>query len=148
MEQYPSIINSSKAPRKHCVAFDKKDGSNFRAKWTQKRGFDTFGTRTQLISVDTEFWGEMVTVFQGKYAETFDKLFRRSRDFRNEREITVYGEFLGENSFAGRHEPEPHDICFFDVLVGTNKESSLARSISLKPFRNWCQFPMSSMLET
>jgi len=141
VEQYPSIINSSKAPRKHCVAFDKKDGSNFRAKWTQKRGFDTFGTRTQLISVDTEFWGEMVTVFQGKYAETFDKLFRRSRDFRNEREITVYGEFLGENSFAGRHEPEPHDICFFDVLVGHKQRKFLGPLDFVKTFQELVPIP-------
>lgn len=55
MIEYPSIQNSSKAPRKNCVAFDKLDGSNFRAKWTAKRGFDTFGTRTQLIDETSEY---------------------------------------------------------------------------------------------
>lgn len=39
MVEYPSIQNSSKAPRKNCIAFEKLDGSNFRAKWTQKNGF-------------------------------------------------------------------------------------------------------------
>lgn len=29
MIEYPSIQNSSKAPRKECVAFNKLDGSNF-----------------------------------------------------------------------------------------------------------------------
>lgn len=42
MIEYPEIINSSKAPRLACIAFDKLDGSNIRIKWTQKRGFDLF----------------------------------------------------------------------------------------------------------
>lgn len=115
MEEYPSIISSAKAPRKHCVAFDKLDGSNFRAKWTQKRGFDTFGTRTQLIDENDPFWGEMVLIFKTNYDKVLDKFFRKDKDFRNEREIIVFGEFLGENSFAGRHQPEPHDIKFATI---------------------------------
>lgn len=118
MIEYPSITNSSKAPRKYCVAFDKRDGSNFRAKWTNKRGFDTFGTRTQLIDATTEFWGEMVELFNEKYNEFLDYKFRHDKQFRNEREIIVFAEFLGEHSFAGRHENEPHDLVFFDILVG------------------------------
>lgn len=117
MIEYPSIINSSKAPRKHCLAFDKLDGSNFRAKFTQKKGFDTFGTRTQLIDATTPFWGEMVEIFLTKYSAELDKLFR-SKDFRDFREIIIFGEFLGENSFAGRHEEEEHDLVFFDILLG------------------------------
>lgn len=116
MLEYPSIQNSSKAPRKECLAFDKLDGSNFRAKWTQKRGFDTFGTRTQLIDETSEFWGEMVVVFKNTLEEELDKIFRK--EFRNEREIIVFGEFFGDRSFAGRHEDELHKIVPFDILVG------------------------------
>jgi hypothetical protein len=116
MIEYPSIQNSSKAPRKNCIAFYKYDGSNFRAKWTQKRGFDSFGTRTQMIDETSEFWGDMVKVFKRDIADKLDAIFRK--EFRNEREIIVFGEYFGENSFAGRHEEEPRKIIVFDIMVG------------------------------
>ena len=125
MNEYPSIINSSKAPRKSCIAFDKLDGSNFRAKYTPKRGFDVFGTRTQLIDETTPFWGEMVSVFKSTIQQPLEKLFNKEKDFRDFREIIVYGEFLGENSFAGRHEEEPHEIVLFDVLLGHKQRKFL-----------------------
>lgn len=118
MIEFPSISNSSKAPRKHCVAFNKLDGSNFRSKYTQKHGFDVFGTRTQLIDKNTEFWGEMVSLFDEKYRKILEDKFKRDKNYRDFREIIVFAEFLGENSFAGRHENEPHDLVFFDVLTG------------------------------
>ena len=76
MIEYPSIINSSNAPRQNCIAFDKLDGSNFRAKYTQKKGFETFGTRTQLIDETTPFWGEMVTIFKSEYKNDLEKFFK------------------------------------------------------------------------
>lgn len=117
MIEYPSIINSSKAPRQPCIAFDKLDGSNFRAKYTPKKGFDLFGTRTQLIDESTPFWKEMVEVFKRDLEESLIKIFK-GKDYRDFREIVVFGEFLGENSFAGNHEAEPHKIVMFDVMVG------------------------------
>ena len=118
MIEYPSIINSSKAPRKACVVFDKLDGSNFRSKYTAKRGFDVYGTRTQLIDETTPMWGEMVNVFKRDCLKPLETLFKH-KDFRDYREIIVYGEFLGDNSFAGRHvETEPHKIVVFDIMVG------------------------------
>ncbi len=126
MLEFPSIINSSKAPRKHCIAFDKLDGSNFRAKFTQKQGFHVFGTRTQLIDETSEFWGDMVKVFKDKLESPLYELFKKSKDFRDYREIIVYGEYLGENSFAGRHEPnEDHEIIIFDVLLGHKQRKFL-----------------------
>lgn len=125
MIEYPSIINSSKAPRKLCIAFDKLDGSNFRAKFTQKQGFHVFGTRTQLIDETTEFWGGMVKVFKSTLEEPLSKLFK-SKDFRDYREIIVFGEYFGENSFAGRHEAgDTHKIVPFDVLLGKKQRKFL-----------------------
>lgn len=119
MIEYPSIINSSKAPRKACVAFDKLDGSNFRAKWTRKKGFELFGTRTQLIDETTPFWGSAVTLFKNTNSEPLNDFFLKSKDFRNEREIVVFGEFVGPNSYAGIHDPEDEkEIVIFDVMVG------------------------------
>ncbi len=118
MIEYPSIQNSSKAPRQECIAFDKLDGSNFRAKWTQKRGFDVFGTRTQLIDETSEFWSDMVVQFKNTVQKPLDTLFRKDKEFQNVREIIVFGEYFGENSFAGRHEEEPRKIVVFDIMVG------------------------------
>jgi hypothetical protein len=115
---YPSIINSSKAPRQHCIAFDKLDGSNFRAKYTQKKGFELFGTRTQLIDETTPYWSEMVDIFKSKYQANLVDFFNKSKEYRDYREIIVFGEFFGDNSFAGQHEKELHDIVFFDIMVG------------------------------
>lgn len=140
MIEYPSIINSSKAPRKNCIAFDKLDGSNFRAKYTQKKGFDVFGTRTQLIDETTPFWGEMVSVFNDTLKEDLEKLFK-TKDFRDYREIIVFGEFLGENSFAGRHEDEPHKIVLFDVLVGHKQRKFLTPQEFVKTFHSIVEIP-------
>lgn len=119
MIEYPSIQNSSKAPRKACVAFDKLDGSNFRAKWTGKRGFDLFGTRTQLIDETTPFWGSAVELFKKELSAPLSDFFSKSKEYRGEREIIVFGEFVGPNSFAGVHDPEDEkEIVVFDVLVG------------------------------
>lgn len=126
MEEYPSIINSSKAPRKHCFAFDKIDGSNFRAKFTQKRGFDSYGTRTQMIDETTPFWSEMVKVFKQDHEKALTDLFKKHKEFRDYREIIVFGEFWGEHSFAGFHDvSEPHKIIMFDVLVGHKQRKFL-----------------------
>ena len=116
MIEYPTIMNSSKAPREPCLAFDKLDGSNFRAKWTQKQGFNLFGTRTQLINENTPFWSEMISIFKSTLNDKLEQLIKDN--FRNERQIVVFGEFLGENSFAGFHVDEPHQIIIIDILVG------------------------------
>jgi hypothetical protein len=139
MLEYPSIQNSSKAPRKECIAFDKLDGSNFRAKWTQKRGFDTFGTRTQLIDETSEFWGEMVVVFKNTLQDKLDRILRK--EFKNEREIIVFGEFFGERSYAGRHEDEPHKIVPFDILVGHKNRKFIKPRDFIKLLSNEIEIP-------
>ena len=141
MIEFPSIANSSKAPRKRCIGFEKIDGSNFRAKWTQKHGFNLYGTRTQLIDENTEMWGEMVTVFKNNYEKTFDRYFRGHKEYRNEREIIVFGEFFGKNSFAGRHEDEDHDIVFFDVLVGHKNRKFVKPTDFIQEFQEIVPIP-------
>lgn len=139
MIEYPSIQNSSKAPRKECIAFNKLDGSNFRAKWTQKQGFSVFGTRTQLIDETSEFWGEMVTVFKNTIADDLHNYFKK--EYKNEREIIVFGEFFGENSFAGRHENERHDIIVFDVMVGHKNRKFLRPQDFIKTIGSIVKIP-------
>ena len=119
MVEYPTIINSSKAPRENCIAFDKLDGSNVRFKWTQKQGFSLCGSRTQLIDETHPHLGEAVTIFNRDYKYTLDGFFRKDKIFRNERQIIVYGELFGKQSFAGIHVGgDPKEVVIFDVLVG------------------------------
>lgn len=142
MIEYPSIISSSKAPRDYCIAFDKLDGSNFRAKWTKKNNFCVFGTRTQLINETTPFWNEAVLFFKENLAEKLNNKFHSDKNFRNEREIIVYGEFLGENSFAGRHiEDEKKEIVIFDILVGHKNRYFLSPTDFVKAFQDLVKIP-------
>lgn len=141
MLEYPSIPNSSKAPRAEMIAWDKKDGSNFRIKYTPKQGFCLFGTRTQLIDENTAFWSKMVAVFREKYEKDFLNRFK-SKDYRDYREVIVFGEFGGPNSFAGRHDPEDkYDITFFDILLGHKQRKLLLPQDFLADFGKWTNIP-------
>ena len=133
MKEYPSIINSSKAPRKSCIAFDKLDGSNIRVKYTAKRGFDLFGSRTQLIDKTHPHLGEVVDIFMRDFSEPLTKIF--VDEFRNEREHIVYGEFLGDKSFAGIHvEGDPKRFVMFDVLIGHKNSKFMQPREFIKTF--------------
>jgi len=110
---------------KHVFGFDKIDGSNFRAEWDRKlskksrftKGFSKFGTRNQAIHKNSQFF-EGVKIFDEKFSEGLDELFRTEKRFRGIDRITVYGEFFGDNSFAGIHDwNEPHDIFLYDVFL-------------------------------
>ncbi len=141
MIEYPTIQNSSKAPRKPCIAFEKFDGSNFRAKWTQKNGFCLFGTRTQLIDESTEFFGKMVRVFNQTVNKPLNEFLKK--EYRNEREVICFGEFFGDNSFAGRHENEDQKIVIFDILVGhkPNSRKFIRPQDFIKKLKNVIELP-------
>ena len=117
MIEYPHILPSSKAPREYCYAFDKIDGSNIRCKYTNKKGFCLFGSRTQMFDKGHPFLGEAVDIFYKKYEDKLVDLIEQN--FPNEREVIAFLEFFGPNSFAGYHVKEdPKDLVLFDILVG------------------------------
>ncbi len=117
MIEYPSIINSSKAPRQPMIAFEKLDGSNIRVKYTAKRGFDLFGSRTQLLDETHPILGGVVKVFNETCKEALEEYFRKY--YPNEREMEVFGEYVGPNSFAGFHSDPVDKMRFvlFDVMM-------------------------------
>jgi hypothetical protein len=118
MIEYPSIIASSKAPRAHCIAFEKFDGSNIRVKYTQKQGFKLFGSRTQLFDKGHPFLGAAVDIFYRDYENPLVDLI--GDNFPNEREVIAFLEFFGDKSFAGWHDPEDTTkrLVLFDIMVG------------------------------
>jgi hypothetical protein len=118
MLEYPSIINSSKAPRSPCIAFNKLDGSNLRLKWNRKNGIVLFGTRTQLFDESHPIFGEAINLIKDKYGKFLNEYFL-SKDFQNARECQAFFEFFGPNSFAGNHDPnDKKDVVLLDILIG------------------------------
>jgi hypothetical protein len=116
MIEYPSIINSSKALRKPMIAFEKLDGSNIRVKYTAKRGFELFGTRTQLLDESHQGLGGVIKIFNSTCKEPLEEALRKF--YPKDREVIAYGEYVGPHSFAGWHDdpPELMQFVLFDLL--------------------------------
>src|SRR5688500_10404747 len=115
MKSYPSIPHWNKGLfGENCVAFEKLDGSLIRAEWSKKNGWYKFGTKKQLIAETDEQFGQAVTLFNNKYSEGLQKVFRdKYRDCHN---FIVFLEYYGEQSFAGTHvEGDKMDVVLFDV---------------------------------
>ena len=118
MIEYPSIQNSSKAPREKCIAFEKFDGSNIRVKYTRKNGFELFGSKQQLFDETHPFLAPCIPYFFKHYSKPLGEIFS-SREFSNVKEIISFGEFFSKNTFAGIHNPkdETRKFVLFDVMV-------------------------------
>lgn len=140
MIEYPSIINSSKAPRDLCIAFDKLDGSNIRVKYTAKQGFCLFGSRTQLMDQTHPHLGQVVEIFKKEFETPLTQIIKKN--WCNERELIFFGEFFGKQSFAGIHVPEdPKEFVLFDVLVGHKNRKFLLPQEFVKLFRDKVKIP-------
>ena len=140
MIEYPSISQSSKAPRQSCIAFEKYDGSNIRVKYTAKKGFCLFGSRTQLIDKSHPHLGEVIDIFNNKFADTLSCLIRKY--FPNEREAIVFGEFFGPQSFAGMHVPgDTKEFVPFDLLIGNKNRKFLLPHEFIKLFSPVVKIP-------
>lgn len=117
MIEYPTIHQASKAPREPCIGFNKHDGSNIRVKYTQKKGFCLFGSRHELFDHTHPHLAQVIPVFQERFAPQLTELFKKDKRFRDERELIVFGEFFGPNSFAGVHKKEdPKEFVMFDLM--------------------------------
>lgn len=97
-----------------CLVFDKLDGTGCRAEWSKKKGWYKFGTRTEMIDKNHPIFGKSIPLFLEKYSENLDKIFRDK--YKKVENFVVFSEYVGPNSFAGRHEPDDTmDIILFDV---------------------------------
>jgi hypothetical protein len=99
-------------------AFDKLDGQNLRFEANSKRGFYKFGSRTQMISDKDEQFGVGVNLFMEKYSEPLMNIFSKKWSKDKFANFTVFAELVGENSFAGKHDPNDElDVILFDVWI-------------------------------
>lgn len=110
MKTYPEIPREIRKGIS-CYVFDKIDGSQIRAEWSRKQGFYKFGTRKRLLGEDDPILGEARNLFMLKYEDALAAIFRTQRWDR----AIAFCEFYGENSFAGVHEEEEHNVTLFDV---------------------------------
>ena len=117
MKSYPKIQYFNQGLfGEYIYAFDKLDGSNIRAEWNPKRGWYKFGTRNTMIDEKDSQFGEAVTLFLNKYGESLPKVFRTNKSYKRIESFVVFAEYVGEQSFAGRHlDGDPKDIILFDV---------------------------------
>jgi len=115
MKSYPKIEYYNKGLfNEKCFAFDKIDGSNLRFEWGYKRGWYKFGTRTTMIDRSNPQFGAGIDIFLNKYGEELDKIFRSK--YKKVESFVVFGEFVGENSFGGQHDPnDEKDVIMFDI---------------------------------
>lgn len=110
MKQYPTM--SGKILRDiNIYAFDKLDGSNIRAEWSKKRGFYKFGSRKRLLGSDQEAIVDSQDIIITKYEKDLTIIFEKEGWDR----VICFFEFYGDNSFAGQHENERHDVMLLDV---------------------------------
>lgn len=115
MLEYPSIETKGRMGEP-CYVFHKYDGSNLRAEWSNKKGWHKFGTRTRLMDeTDLQFpdaielWWK---ILDGVFADFYPLMQKK-----NIKDVTVFGEYFGSNSFAGVHVEESHQIKVFDVAI-------------------------------
>lgn len=115
-----------------CIAFDKPDGSNFRAEWSKKRGFYKYGTRTQLIDNTHPNFGKAVDLFNSGLAGELDKVLRNNKKLPSFDSCVVFMEYWGPNSCFGQHIDESKTLTPFDINL--NKRGFVSPRDFIKTF--------------
>jgi hypothetical protein len=109
---YPKMPGSGEAPLGSCIAFEKYDGTNIHWVWEPTLGWYAFGTRRDRFDLDAKGIAEFSEAHPGleQCADVFlsmlaDRLSAVLNKFKyyDSKELIVFTEFLGENSFAGKH---------------------------------------------
>jgi hypothetical protein len=117
MKSYHSIPHWNKGIfGEKCIAQLKNDGSNMRFEWNKNSGFYKFGTKNAMIGEKDENFGDGIFIFLEKYNEDLNRMFRDK--FSKVINFVVFGEYFGDNSFAGQHlKSDKKDVKMFDVSV-------------------------------
>ena len=111
MNEYPSIPLSVGQTFQDFQAyvFGKLDGCHVRVEWTRKTGWGKWGTRERRFDLSDALFAGAITAFTREVAEPLTKVvtghrFRRLAGEGWDR-IIAYGEYFGDQSFAGVHVP-------------------------------------------
>ena len=117
MKTYWSIGGPASGQNKPCYAFVKYDGSNMRFEWSRKRGWYKFGTRKTMIDHTCPIFGPAIPLFLQKYGDDLAEIFKKEKVFFGVKNVIVFAEYFGKESFSGAHKPwdKDYDIVLFDV---------------------------------
>ena len=124
---YPKIHGSSSAPFERCIAFDKYDGTNLHWVWECELGWYGFGTRRDRFDLDDvgieEFNSahpgleDAASIFLEVLAEPLTAVLHE-HEYYDSAEIIAFTEYVGSNSFAGRHRnSDAKQLVLFDIQI-------------------------------
>ncbi|MFP4297774.1 MAG: RNA ligase family protein [Spirulinaceae cyanobacterium] len=122
---YPKILGSGSAPIGRCIAFEKYDGTNLHWVWERELGWYAFGTRRSRFDLDQLGIAEFTAAHEGleqapfifldSLAESLTNVLTQ-QNFYQSNEIIAFTEFLGSNSFAGKHRhTDRKQLVLFDI---------------------------------
>ncbi len=113
MKSYPSIPTDYSADE-HFYCFDKLDGSNIRAEWDSKKGFQRFGTRKLQIDAESPFF-LAARLIRDRFEDQLTDSFKQA----GYKSATCFFEYFGPNSFAGTHRDpmDQMDAVLLDVNI-------------------------------
>ncbi len=135
MKEYPSITSEhSYLP---IIAFDKLDGSNIRAEWTKKKGFEKFGKRNGLLDDSNPSLLVAPELILNKYQDSLSAIFKKERYEK----VTCFFELFGPNSFAGFHpdSKEQMQVILIDACI--DKKGFMEGRTFLKIFEDKVEIP-------
>ena len=124
---YPKMPGSGDAPLERCIAFDKYDGTNLHWVWEPELGWYAFGTRRDRFDLDDDGIAEFNAAHPGlegaapaflqSLAEPLTSVLQ-ANDYYDSSEIIAFTEYLGPNSFAGKHKSDdPKRLVLFDLQI-------------------------------
>ncbi len=128
MLHYPKIPGSKDVPDGRCVAFEKLDGTNLHWCWDRDFGWHAFGTRRDEFNLTPTGTVEFALAHPGleqapglfleMLAQPLIQVFEKHPDYSHRTAFKVFTEFVGPNSFAGRHrDDDPKETVLIDVWV-------------------------------
>jgi hypothetical protein len=123
---YPKIPGSRDCPAGRCFAFEKLDGTNLHWDWDRDFGWHAFGTRRDSFNLTADGIGTFVAahpelagapaVFDATLAAGLEAVFRDHEAYQQFPAFQVFTEYLGPNSFAGKHRADdPKQTVLIDV---------------------------------
>lgn len=122
---YPKIPDTLHCPLKQCIAFEKIDGTNIHFVWTPQNNFQSFGTRRDRYSYTDASLTEFHKYHYG--LDGLDDAFQKieptlsdflTKQYGNAKEVIIFTEFYGINSFAGSHQTaDEKKLTLFDVQI-------------------------------
>lgn len=129
MLHYPKIPGGRDLPGGPCVAFEKLDGTNLHWAWDRDFGWHALGTRRDEFPLTPDGLPAFAAahpplatapeVFAATLADPLEAVFRSHPGYRDAADAVAFAEFVGPNSFAGRHRAgDPMRVVLFDVRVG------------------------------